>query len=517
MKVLLILSVICQAVLLADEMVVRSYALEPEDVSWFREWNEEAWTGRELAKAPFESPLFQEGDKLRDWSREVPKIWGLEKFEGELIWNERVERFVMRAEESVHDKFQEVMEEQLVQKMPQITVSVYSFENRPEWRGETIWEMLPEGGELVGEISWLAFEGEGNRVSTPGKKLVVEAELGFSEGRLEGTFQVKSRIKEAEFSFKSFVDSAVGLPWVSEIGSGDGKRSLFMVVGCEWVRSNGAAYDDWVLTEDGRSPLRDMRLDHAEGYEVKFLRTEKEVRVYRVPRGTLDWLRRPVVLVHENGEPQEDPFAADGEVAEIRPSPKYEGDHPVFKGMERSDLVDLSERMRENGVKIDEGQFVVLRSSTSQLYVRLDPADVELLLGCLKVACAGPPQPILLAFELVESEGQLTQEQIRNGEGKRIRRIVGKGMAGASMEVTLGKDLLVEAEAMVDGDEDLLQVSGLLSEVKKKREKASFRSALMVKDGVPGMVHEGRFGEKWRTWVLTGTVVKLVNESEGKK
>lgn len=171
MKVLLILSVIFQSVVLADEMVVRSYALEPEDVSWFREWNEEAWTGRELAKAPFESPLFQEGDKLRDWSREVPKIWGLEKFEGELIWNERVERFVMRAEESVHDKFQEVMEEQLVQKMPQITVSVYSFENRPEWRGETIWEMLPEGGELVGEISWLAFEGEGNRVSTPGKKL----------------------------------------------------------------------------------------------------------------------------------------------------------------------------------------------------------------------------------------------------------------------------------------------------------------------------------------------------------
>ncbi|MDF1713859.1 MAG: hypothetical protein P1U90_16600, partial [Akkermansiaceae bacterium] len=137
--------------------------------------------------------------------------------------------------------------------------------------------------------------------------------------------------------------------------------------------------------------------------------------------------------------------------------------------------------------------------------------------GCLKVACAGPPQPILLAFELVESEGQLTQEQIRKGEGKRIRRLVSKGMNGASGAVTLGNDLLLEAEAMVDGDEDLLQVSGLLSEVKKKREKASFRSALMVKEGVPMMLHESRFGEKWRTWVLTGTLVKLVKESEVKK
>jgi hypothetical protein len=142
---------------------------------------------------------------------------------------------------------------------------------------------------------------------------------------------------------------------------------------------------------------------------------------------------------------------------------------------------------------------------------------MELLLGCLKVACAGPPQPILLAFELVESEGQLTQEQILNGEGKRIRRIVGKGMAGASMEVTLGKDLLLEVEAFPSDDEGVIQFSGLLSEVRKKRDEASFRSALMVKDGVPVMVHEGRFGEKWRTWVLTGTVVKLVNESQVKE
>jgi hypothetical protein len=85
------------------------------------------------------------------------------------------------------------------------------------------------------------------------------------------------------------------------------------------------------------------------------------------------------------------------------------------------------------------------------------------------------------------------------------------------MEVTLGKDLLLEVEAFPSDDEGVIQFSGLLSEVRKKRDEASFRSALMVKDGVPVMVHEGRFGEKWRTWVLTGTVVKLVNESQVKE
>lgn len=497
--------------------VVRSYALKPEDFNRYRDWEEPEWTGREMAKAPFESVLFQEGDLLRDWSDKVGKVLGVEQFEGQLTWNERLGRFVLKAELAVHEEFEMAMEGRFVTKMPRITVSIHSFEKRPEWQGKTIWEMLPDGGELVGEISWLAMEGKGNRAVASQKKLVVEADLGFSmDERLEGAFKVKSRLEGAVFSFDGRVDTMVGLPWVSELGSLDGRKTLFLVVGCEWVRSDGTAFDEWVLKEDGQSPLREERLRNAEGYEIEFLRAEKEVRVYRVPGGSLAWLRQPLTNLPKDENGDGNPFFDIGKPVGIRPSPKYQGKHPVFKGVDRSDLVDLSPKMRETGVKIDGDQFVVLRSSTSRLYVRLDPKDVELLMGLLEVACSGPPRPILLEFELVESNRQLTPMEVREGVGKTLRRVVSKVPMGSSGKLTLDGDLLLETEA-ISCDDGVIEVSALLSEVKGKREKPTFKSSLILKDGVPVMVYESRFEEGWWTWVLKGTVVELVKEGEVKR
>jgi hypothetical protein len=137
-------------------------------------------------------------------------------------------------------------------------------------------------------------------------------------------------------------------------------------------------------------------------------------------------------------------------------------------------------------------------------------------MGLLEVACSGPPRPILLEFELVESNRQLTPMEVREGVGKTLRRVVSKVPMGSSGKLTLDGDLLLETEA-ISCDDGVIEVSALLSEVKGKREKPTFKSSLILKDGVPVMVYESRFEEGWWTWVLKGTVVELVKEGEVKR
>lgn len=513
MKMILMAMIFLQGVLLAGEMEVRCYrvglmefgrvySFAMDDYSFARDGEE--WLGEVVTEMPFESRFLKGVESVRDCTKRVEELVGRMKFEGTAVYDSKGGVLVLKAEEKSHEGFGDGFGSGFP-RMIRTEVSVYTVPGVMRGRRSVAWESVPEGAELLTKLSCLALPGQSFTAGSTDGGFLMEGEVqidgndDYADNRATWTV----RLPEASFSWKTGFISLLGVPWVYEVGSLDGKKTVLAVMKTELVLMDGTLMDEWILKEEGGAFLLEERLARLAKLGVPEEEPdfgEGEVRRYTVPP-TFETF---ITYSAESGE--DDPFATTLERKEMG-LPFYEGKHPELEKLGPGKFLDCQDLLKKNGVSFGEGDFVVYLRGSSLLFAKLSEINHELLDGIVKAGAPHEPRAIRLDFLQVEMDGD--GAGWKAGDGKVLKKVGISVLPGQMGEVTFGGDLAFQVEAQIDGNDDIIEVRATLSEVNGDLERASFRTGVNLRSGVPILIQESGDGASRRAWIVRGTVVKV--------
>jgi hypothetical protein len=342
-----------------------------------------------------------------------------------------------------------------------------------------------EGTELLGEISVVALPGQTAQAQTAGGELKVETEIqiDMNDGIAEIRAIVEGKSRGVGFSMKTGFSIPLGMPWVVELGSVTGGKSLVMVVSVELLLLDGMLEDTWVLKEEGGEFLRERRFRGIKRFE--FPEQEGEFREYAVP---------PTFFTFIGGG---NPFAGEPEVGGGRLTDEMLAYQREYKELARAGLVyDIETFLKQNGISFREGDFAFYSKLRGRIYAKLSVNSLELLEGIVIAGQPGLPRMIRFDFEQVDGDGAI------------LRKLGGLALPGQVATVSLGEDLKVELEAQIDAYDSIVETRFKLTESGGDLERPSLQTGVVLQNGISSVVQTAFSGER-KSWRLTATIVAV--------
>lgn len=485
-----------QVLLPAEEMEVRQYQLSEMEFGMVsRSLGKEGLReGEVLVEKPgFESRFFEGGGSWHDCTKRVAAILRDEEFSGTALMDRKMGKLVMKAEEADHEDFATMVRVELPRQL-RLKAAVYGVPGVVSGMRSVDFFKEDEGTKLLGEISLVALPGQPGQAQTAGGELKVETEMQIdaNDGIAEIRATISGRPRGVEFSMKSGFTIPLGMPWVVELGSVTGAKSLVMVVRVDSILLDGTREDAWVLKEEGGEFLRERRLREIKKFE--FPEQEGEFREYAVPPTFLTFITTDS---GDGGEGDPDPFAADPAVDEERrldEPPLYRGKHKELAGVGL--VYDIETLLKQNGVSFREGDFAVFSKLKGRIYAKLSVIEQELLAGITNGGETYIPRMIRFDFEQVD------------GEGAVLRKLGGLASPGQTATVSLGEDLKVELEARIDAYDSIVETRFKLTESGGDLERPSLQTGVVLQNGISSVVQTAFSGER-KSWRLTATIVAV--------
>ncbi|MFT6240774.1 MAG: hypothetical protein ACJAQT_002866 [Akkermansiaceae bacterium] len=418
------------------------------------------YKGEAMKEAPFESRFFGEGDGLLDYTGWARSVGILGK--GAAVYNERTGRLVVRAEARHHRLLHDYLKQFLVWQF-RAEVRVFRVPGVVLGRRDLqVAAVEKEGEELTG-LSGLVMPGQTMELRTWEESLWFEAECQgwFQDTTWECRFNLVSELPEVEFSLKSSVVGAMGVPTMLELGSFDGKSTLVASLKVSQVLADGSDFDDWVQVEKGGNVLLEERL-------------EKDLHKNR------EWVDL------ENGKRHQ---------TFVLPPTFWE----FITTVEGGKAKNIRELLKENGVALQDDDRVIWLKQSGLLTVEMSPLNLELLKGITTVAGISDPPPVLgCSYTLVESTEKLAD--FEKGGFRVLRKICANGLPGQRVDLKFGEgDLELGFEGQVSGSDDFVDSRATIRFGKKE----VLKSEAEGKVGVPMILKQEKVGEVWQTWVGT--------------
>lgn len=473
--------------------------------------SDEVWEepGQVLGEAPFESRFFEGVGSFWGCSKEMGALLGVEEWVGTAVIDEKGGRMIVRARARDHHEIAEIFEDGLGAQIG-TEVSLYRVAGVSLKRDLRRVEEIRKEGELLVEMSCLHLPGVAFEARSDDGGFVMKGEMQWDADleSVESRLEWRSEIAGAECELKTALVTKRGIPFSIELGSLDGDGTLVAVLKQERILFDGGSFDEWILKEDGGAFLREERLAVSD-FDEEVLFKGEEVRKYRVPPTLIEF-----ISVSERGgisaSGEDDPFAVvpDSDLKIRKVDLLYEGSHRELAWMPRHRLYDLKDLFRKNGVNLLEEDFAVFSERRSMLFVKTSKLSHELVEGIVRSGIPDPPRMVSLDFALVERVGGQDSELGDSLVKEKVGVILLPGQLG---KVKLGEGLLVESEAQIDGDSQLVDARVTLARGGDLT-KAAFKTGLVLKVGVPVVVQIGQVGGKKEAWVVTAELVTLGEE-----
>ena len=441
--------------------------------------------GEVLVEKPgFESRFFEGGGSWHDCTKRVAAILRDEEFSGTALMDRKMGKLVMKAEEADHEDFATMVRVELPRQL-RLKAAVYGVPGVVSGMRSVDFFKEDEGTKLLGEISLVALPGQPGQAQTAGGELKVETEMQIdaNDGIAEIRATISGRPRGVEFSMKSGFAIPLGMPWVVELGSVTGGKSLVMVVGVDSILLDGTREDAWVLKEEGGEFLRERRLRGIKSFELP--KQEGEFREYAVP---------PTFFTFIGGG---NPFAGEPKVGGGRLTDEMLAYQREYKELARAGLVyDIEFFLKQNGISFREGDFAFYSKLRGMIYAKLSVISQELLKGI--VICGEPDSPRMIRFDF---------EQV-DGKGTILQKLGGLALPGQTATVSLGEDLKVELEAQIDANDSIVETRFKLTESGGDLERPSLQTGVVLQNGISSVVQTAFSGER-KSWRLTATIVAV--------
>lgn len=473
MKVGWILLVLSWAFLQAEEgMEVRAYLAKPESFDAIGSPGPPVlevvskgtkFEGDLLEKEPFESRFFEKGDKLRDFSKWAVSCGFFMK--GEAVYNERTGRLVVRTEVRNHYLLQRYLEEFLVWQL-RAEVRVLKLPGVVLGRRDMQVGRIGKGGEELAGLSGLAWQGQETELRVPDGSFAWKAEFQtwFEDTTWDCRMDLVSEIPGAEFSLKTGLVGAMGIPTLIELGSLDGKSTLVASVQVGRVLSDGCDFDDWVQREKGGNVLLEQRMARDRHKNREWIELENGKRYQAIPVPPTFWT-----------------FLASGG--------SDEGREPRT----------IRELFKENGVDLEEDDRVLWLAKGGVLAVEVSPLNLEMIHGITTAAGITDPPPVLGgSYVLVESEKRLKVQDLKKGGFRILKKICAAGLPGQGSHLVMGGGkLVIDSESQSNADDQYVATRATIRSGKTEILKVEADSKVEV----PMILGQEKAGGRWRTWI----------------
>lgn len=480
-----------------EKLEVRAYQVT---MDWFERLSAYRSTrvlGERIEEDVLGCCFLKKGDQMWEmsqWGRNSGVIFSEEE---RMILNAESMQLVVRGSGFAHAYLERILEGerrwQLRVKVRLLKVPGVAVGNRSFFEKD-----LPKEVRELGAMEGVSLAGKEFVLQSPGGELRLEAEVmdHGTRGDWDGRVVLQSKMRGGKVRLTSILAGAFGVPVLMDLGSRDGKDSLVGVVSVDRVFVDGSDFDDWILKEEGAF-LAGERLRKMKSWILKAELGDGRVRLeMALPRGITNSMRGVPVVRDEFDDPfsrGDDPFAIDWDN-------RVSGAITTRDG---PDLAGVSREMRgllvKNGVAFLEGDRVGFfeRGNVGHLVVETSEVNAVLIEGMFLFASSPPAHVYALGMTLVESDGELTKVDLREGTYDVLKKITGNGVPGLRGDVALGKRLQMLGEVFsVDGRNYGQDVEMRLGK------GGGFKVNAMAKLGVPMVVHSQKVGEKWQSWVM---------------
>lgn len=455
-------------------MEVRAYRAKPESFDAIGnpgppvlEGDEKGprFKGVRLEKEPFESRFFQEGDKLRDFSKWAVSCGFFR--EGRAVFNERTGRLVVRTELRNHYLLQRYLEEFLVWQL-RAEVCVFRLPGVELGRPNLQVSRIRKDGKELAALSGLALQGQEMELRAPSGSLEWKAEFQtwFEDTSWDCRMELVSKMPGAEFSLKTGLVGAMEVPTLIELGSLDGKSTLVASVEVGRVLEDGSDFDEWVQHEKGGNVLIEERLERDQHKNREWIELANGKRYQAIPVPPTFW------MFLASGEPEGD-------------------DQPR----------NLRMLLKRNGVDLEEDDRVLWLAKGGVLAVEVSPLNLELILGITTAAGITDPSPVLGgSYVLVESEKRLKAQDLKKENFRILKKICAAGLPGQRVQLMMGeRALAVESESLSSADDEYVGARTTIGSGKAEILRVETES----KVGVPAILQQEKVGGRWKTWIGT--------------
>lgn len=385
-------------------------------------------TPKPLKKAPFESPLFREGDVLYDFKQFKKQV---EHVQGKLehaIYNETTGRIVVRGEPLVHTVFQ-ALSAVAANSLPKIVELDLEFVENDVPLFQTSLRANP--GQKV-----LLETGEGpNQLS-----IDWEAAIDHYDDYVEARLKMDGTIREQMFKLHT---GLIGIKNVSQeipLGAVEESQPILDLKIIQRVLLPGdVPRSDLVLDKHGkafvsrsggffRSPALEEGLTDS--------KTGKILRGYRLPPNFILFISTPAGDV----EAGDDPFSTEDDESDKPLDFIYLTEWDPRIPVALSDrMVDCQQLLQNSGVPFDDADFAVLNLESDTLYVQGSSIVHDLFDAIVKIGHPHPPRLIGTNLKLIESLEKPGLESLSSLDHKTLATVSTISLPGQTATLELGE------------------------------------------------------------------------------
>lgn len=460
-----------------------------------------------LKSPPFESKLFREGDVLYDFKVFKKQLEPVQGQLAHLIYNSTTGRMIVKGEASTHWLFHSLAIRN-AEESPQTIELAFDFLEDNQTIFATTHRTLP------GQTTLLETGQKPNRL-----KIETEAHTYYEDNYTECRLVIDGLIRNQAFKLDTGLVLVNGIPSPIELGKTNPKeKPLTLYITAHAILHGDVRKSDLILDENARpvTPGKGFNAHHKLYQDgIKDPETGLLFKAYRLPPTFLTFIyssgnpEPSDVPSEENpfAKPAEDPFGAD--------EPQVDGSQYVY--LKKRDprvpasstdrVLDLRKPLANMGVGFKENEFAVFNMETDTLYLLAEPLNQDLTAAIVTPAGSwGSHRSISIEAHLIESKIKPTADLLDKQEKTTLSRNALETLPGQSNTLILGP-IHFDVEAQIDANDSIIEARFELTRREGKETTFETKTAVTLEVGVPQVVQSTFADGKWRSLIITGTII----------
>ncbi len=403
----------------------------------------------------------------------------------------------------------------------EVKLAVYDVPNRDLDKMRGLESELPRSAKKIEEALLTAKSGEKGKIETPEWRIECEPIAGggsYVELRLDVRASFVIEGKSHQFEFMTGLAAADGVPSYLEIGAiGLQDRTAVLAVTTTQKFIDGTDAREEYLEEKETSSvieeaLNGLRRDF--GYP-SLSPTQENGRVF------MEIIVPPTFVSFISGSggagSEVDPFASDNEVTQPKLK-TFKKAHPLIRWRMAGRLMDLSDLMRRQGIKIQEDDFVVLNQGT--ISALLPPDQMELLLAITQGSGPDIPSYVGFSITLLESNEPFTIDEIGETRVLRVNRLGLRARPGDKSTGILSsgaENLEVTLEPNIGARGSIIDLRLAYQYKVGKESQLTYETVMTVPAGQAVLTAQHQHEGKWRALLVKADHIGLDEELEERR
>lgn len=447
-----------------------------------------------LESPPFESKLFRKDDTLYDFKIFTKQLEPVQGKLAHLIYNETTGRIIVKGEPSTHWLFH-ALAIRNAEESPQTIELAFDFlEDR-----QTIFAITKRN--IPGQTTLLETGQKPHRL-----KIETEAHTYYEDNYTECRLKIDGLIRHQAFKLDTSLVLVNGVPSPIELGKTNPKeKPLTLYITSHAILHGDVRKSDLILGEDARPVTPDKGFNaHHKLYQdgIKDPETGLLFKAYRLPPTFLTF-----IYSSGNPEPAEDPFGSDEPRGDESQYVYLKKRDPRIPASSTDRVLDLRKPLIQMGVGFKENEFAVFNMETDTLYLLTEPLNQELAAGIvIPIGSWGSHRSISIEAHLIESKIKPTADLLEKLEKTTLSKNALESLPGLSNTLVLGP-IRFDLEAQIDADDSILEARFELTRKEGKETTFETKTAVTLEVGVPQVVQSTFTDGKWRSLIVTGTII----------